>query len=88
MIQILRYRENMKTQIISGSHRLNGQSFKVAKFVQKMIQQKGGEAKITELARGALPLWDERVWEGHADWKKVWDPIAADLRAFTRRHYS
>ena len=71
----------MKTQIISGSHRLNGQSLKIAKFIQKMIQQKGGEAKITDLARNALPLWDERVWEGSADWKKIWDPMAAELRA-------
>jgi azobenzene reductase len=81
MIKFLEYFQQMKTQIISGSHRLNSQSLKVAKFIQKMIQTKGGEAKITDLAHGSLPLWDERVWEGNADFKKVWDPIASDLRA-------
>ncbi len=74
------YDHFMKTQIISGSHRADSQSMKVANYIAKLIGQKGGEAKITDLHHGALPLWDESVWVGNPDWKKIWDPIAADLR--------
>ena len=70
----------MKTQIISGSHRLNSQSLKVAKYLENLVKSKGSDAKITDLSRGALPLWDERVWENDAEWMKIWSPIAADLR--------
>ena len=71
----------MKTQIISGSHRENSQSMKVATYLAKVIDQKGGSAKITDLHHGALPLWDEKVWAGDPAWKALWDPIATDLRA-------
>jgi azobenzene reductase len=71
----------MNTHIVSGSHRLNSQSMKVANYVKKQIEAAGGKAKMTDLSRNALPLWDETVWEGNPDWKKIWDPIAAELKA-------
>ena len=71
----------MKTQIISGSHRLQSQSLKVSHFLQKEIEKKGHTAGITDLSRGSLPLWDERVWESDPQWTKIWAPIADQLRA-------
>jgi len=71
----------MKTQIISGGHRTQSQSIKVANFIAKMIEKRGGEAKVTNLARNALPLWDEGVWAGEQRWKDIWGPIETDLKA-------
>jgi azobenzene reductase len=76
----------MKTHIISGSHRQDSESSKVACYIQKQIIAKGSTAEITELKNEKLPLWDEGMWgedlgEGHPDWKKLWQPIADQLKA-------
>jgi len=69
----------MKTQIISGSHRLNSQSMKVARYLKALVEKRGGQAGITDLSRNALPLWDERVWDSDPEWMKIWSPIADEL---------
>ncbi len=71
----------MKTQIISGSHRANSQSMRVAQYLKSRIVGKGGTASITDLSHSKLPLWDEGVWAGEESWKQVWSPIEAELKA-------
>ena len=71
----------MKTHIISGSHRSVSQSARVSQYLQAQIIKKGGEASITELANGTLPLWNEEVWAATPEWKKIWDPIATQLKS-------
>lgn len=69
----------MKTHIISGSHRSISESARISLYLKKIIEKKGGEATITELAHGNLPMWNEEVWAGTPEWKKIWDPIASQL---------
>jgi NAD(P)H-dependent FMN reductase len=71
----------MKTQIISGSHRADSQSMRVARYIQSRIQGMGGLAEITDLSHNALPLWDEGMWSGDAKWASLWNPIAEKLKA-------
>lgn len=71
----------MKTHIISGSHRSVSQSAKIAKYLQSKIEAKGGTATITELSNHQIPMWDEKVWEGTVEWKKILDPIFTQLQA-------
>lgn len=71
----------MKMTIISGSHRQQSQSEKVARFVQTTLQAKGIEADIFSLAGNPLPLWDESIWAGSAEWAQRLEPISANLAA-------
>jgi len=70
----------MKIAIISGSHRKNSQSFKVAKHIQQTL-----EADICEqtwlfsLEANPLPLWDEGVWNGEQEWVDILTPIREQL---------
>lgn len=71
----------MKLSIISGSHRSDSQSSKVARFIQRTLDESklADETWLFNLADNPLPLWDERVWEGHPDWKAVLDPVHGHL---------
>ncbi len=73
----------MKFGLIIGSHRLNSQSAKVASCVREMLNTIDGSSQfyVLDLATKPLPLWDEGVWNGDESWKKIWDPIANELRA-------
>lgn len=71
----------MKIGIISGSHRINSQSRKVAEYFSKTLaaNSKGCNPWICDLAAHNLPLWDEGVWTGAETWQTVWGPIAREL---------
>ena len=71
----------MKITIISGSHRKNSQSEKVARFMQKTLEQNKlcDETWLYSLAQNPLPLWDESIWEGDPAWKERMAPIHAQL---------
>jgi len=71
----------MKITVISGSHRENSQSERVARYIEKVLKSQGAEASLITLAKNPLPLWDEGVWEGEPSWKKAWEPIALNLSA-------
>lgn len=64
----------MKVGIISGSHRQNSQSMRVAKWIEKRFSQMGITQRVSvlELATAQIPLWDEGMWEGEERWKKIW----------------
>ncbi len=71
----------MKISIISGSHRKNAQTTKVARFIQRTLEEQGlcDETWLFNLAENPLPLWDEGVWEGDPAWQKLLSPIRTQL---------
>ncbi|MEY4631564.1 MAG: hypothetical protein RIQ81_1684 [Pseudomonadota bacterium] len=73
----------MKIAVISGSHRANSQSRKVADFICKQLGEMSGFAEpwLFDLATEKLPLWDEGVWSGEERWKKIWQPVSQNLKA-------
>ncbi|RMG27370.1 MAG: NADPH-dependent oxidoreductase [Gammaproteobacteria bacterium] len=73
----------MKITIVSGSHRDPSQSHKVARFVQRTLQERGlcEEAELLSLAGNPLPLWDQGVWENEARWETLLDPWRQRLAA-------
>lgn len=71
----------MKISIISGSHRKVSQSEKVARYIQRTLEEQRlcDETWLFSLAGNPLPLWDESIWEGHPEWKKQLEPISQQL---------
>ena len=71
----------MKIAIISGSHRHNSQSLKVAQHIQKSLSREiFAESWIYSLEANPLPLWDEGVWDGEQKWTELLSPIREQLR--------
>ena len=70
----------MKFFILSGSHRTEAQSLKVATYVQSVLTREhaGAETFLYSLSGNPLPLWDE-VSGGAPD--ALWDPISAELKS-------
>ncbi|HED35228.1 MAG TPA: NADPH-dependent oxidoreductase [Gammaproteobacteria bacterium] len=72
----------MKITIISGSHRENSQSSKVARHYQKvMLKSICDEAPIIDLANNPLPLWDQGLWEGDEKWASLLAPYRETLNS-------
>jgi NAD(P)H-dependent FMN reductase len=71
----------MKISIISGSHRQNSQSEKVARFVQRTLESEHlcDQTWLFPLAGNPLPLWDESIWEGDPEWQRRLAPISEQL---------
>jgi NAD(P)H-dependent FMN reductase len=71
----------MKITIISGSHRNNSQSLKVANYIKKTLQNEKlcDESWLFSLSGNPLPLWDEGIWEGDEAWQNLLEPISAEL---------
>lgn len=71
----------MKLTIISGSHRENSQSMKVAGFVRQTLEAAGIEVDVISLAANPLPLWDQGVWDGETRWQELLTPLKQQLAA-------
>lgn len=72
----------MKISIISGSHRKHGQSLKVARYVQQLLDKGlSDESWLLSLAGNPLPLWDEGVWDGDPEWEARLNPMRKHLAA-------
>lgn len=71
----------MKVGIISGSHRINSQSFKVAKWIEKRLNTLALTQRIymLELATANIPFWDEGMWNGDEKWKAIWNKHSQEL---------
>lgn len=70
----------MKIAIISGSHRYNSQSMKVAGHIKKTLEAGiCDRAWIYSLEGNPLPLWDEGVWDGEQKWLDLLNPIREQL---------
>lgn len=72
----------MRIAVISGSHRVESQSKKVAHFIQKILQVELKEIEILLLDLGVNPLpeWEESKWEESEKWKNQWQPISKQLQ--------
>jgi len=70
----------MKYFILSGSHRAEAQSLKVANYARSVLTREhaGAEVYLLSLSGNPLPLWDEASG-GAPD--ALWDPISAELKA-------
>lgn len=73
----------MKYVVVSGSHRENSQSSKIAQYLSNELinLEANNECTLIDLANNPLPLWDQSVWSGGDIWKEKWAPIAEDLQA-------
>ncbi len=73
----------MKITIISGSHRQNSQSIKVGKHIEKTLLESklSDETYLFSLAGNPIPLWDESIWEGDEEWKRILGPISDELES-------
>lgn len=70
----------MKITIISGSHRHPSQSEKVARHIEKTLQQEHGiDTWLYVLAGNPLPLWDQSLWEDNLEWNERLAPIKEQL---------
>ena len=72
----------MKIAIISGSHRDPSQSEKVARHIEKTLQEDHGvETWLYALANNPLPLWDQSLWEDSPEWDRRLASIRQQLTA-------
>ncbi len=73
----------MKISIISGSHRRDSQSEKVARFIRQTLEQQSicAETWLFSLAGNPLPLWDESIWDADPEWERRLAPLSAELAA-------
>jgi NAD(P)H-dependent FMN reductase len=73
----------MKYAIISGSHRPQSQSGKVALYIEKQLATHDSSASsvILDLGKTPLPLWDEGIWQGDPKIMEVWKPISTELKS-------
>jgi NAD(P)H-dependent FMN reductase len=72
----------VKIAIISGSHRDPSQSEKVARHIEKTLQEEQGvETWLYTLANNPLPLWDQSLWEDSPEWDRRLAPIRQQLAA-------
>lgn len=70
----------MKITLISGSHRAQAQTLKVARHVQRTLEDGICEqTALVNLADNPLPLWDTGVWDDDEQWARLLDPIRAEL---------
>ena len=72
-----------KIIVVSGSHRANSESDRVAQFINNRIKALGAHSEVISLSGNPLPLWDEGVWGGTDEWKAAFGPLAAKLSEAT-----
>lgn len=73
----------MKFAIVSGSHRPNSESSKVAQFLAKILETEFPDSNniLLDLGKEPLPEWEESKWDEEAEkWKKIWEPISNQLK--------
>ena len=72
----------IRVAVVAGSHRVTGESGRVARFVVSRIAALDrAEPWLLDLAGNPLPLWDPGVWSGAEPWPTLWQPLAERLQA-------
>jgi NAD(P)H-dependent FMN reductase len=73
----------MKIGIISGSHREQSQSEKIARYSAAQLRDNGiaDEVFLYSLAGNPLPFWDEGIWRGEARWEEHIGALRAELQS-------
>jgi NAD(P)H-dependent FMN reductase len=71
----------MKISIICGSHRPHSESGKISAHINKQLIDGSycDQTYLFSLANNPLPLWQENIWEGDAQWAALLAPIADEL---------
>lgn len=64
----------MNVTIISGSHRPDSQSLKVANWLAGALKLKTHDTEIISLSGNPFPLWDESAWNEGSDLSKQMKP--------------
>lgn len=64
----------MHITIISGSHRPEAQSLKVANWLAEVLKSKSHDSDIISLSGNDIPLWGESAWDGQSDLSKKMKP--------------
>ncbi len=72
----------MNLCIISGSHRKNSESSRIASYIaeQDFINNAYQQINLLDLNTLNLPLWNEGVWENSQEWE-IWQAPSACLKA-------
>lgn len=71
----------MQVAIVSGSHRKDSESERIARKFQSYVEREGGTSILVSLAGNPFPLWDEERWSESPRWEEVWGPTSANLVA-------
>ncbi|MFW2439353.1 MAG: NADPH-dependent FMN reductase [Arenicellales bacterium] len=73
----------MKIAVISGSHRINSQSEKVSRVIQRMLNDKDKsiDTWLFNIAGNPLPLWEEDIWNKDPAWEELLNPIREALQS-------
>jgi len=73
----------MKIGIICGSHRPTSESGKIARHIEKTLleTQVCDETWLYDLGGNPLPLWDEAIWQGDAQWQATLQPLSEQLHS-------
>lgn len=71
----------MHITVVSGSHRKDGQSHKVAAYLAHQCEKLfGATTWVMKLSNIDLPLWEEGIWEGDETWAERMKPIQEELK--------
>ncbi|MBI3419841.1 MAG: NAD(P)H-dependent oxidoreductase, partial [Proteobacteria bacterium] len=72
----------MLNAIISGSHRKNSQTRKIAGYLESAWKKLdlANTADIIDLTGNPIPLWDDDVWTGKGERVEIWKPYAERLK--------
>jgi NAD(P)H-dependent FMN reductase len=71
----------MNFAIISGSHRVQSESSKVALFAARRLEAQGHETHVLDLGTTPLPIWDETYWsKSRSEWSPIWAEVAERLK--------
>jgi NAD(P)H-dependent FMN reductase len=73
----------MRIGLIVGSHRPQSQSAKIGERITEFLREFAPNASVytLDLTKTKFPMWDEGVWDGAPEWKKIWDPVSAELKS-------
>lgn len=73
----------MKIGIICGSNRSGSQSGKIARHVENELlrQKRCDETWLFDLADNPLPLWEQGVKNGDAQWQQRLAPLSEELKS-------
>lgn len=71
----------MKISIVSGSHRKDGQSLKVAKYIESRLLELSlcDETFLLSLGDNPIPLWEEAIWRADTQWQSLLEPVSKAL---------
>ena len=72
----------MRVMIVSGSHRQESQSARVAEYVADDLTRIDSTLVLDSfsLSGNPLPLWDESAWQGTSSLTALWQPIRDRMR--------